>query len=220
MPIDLIKAVQALIPRGTKVVVLGDGEFDGAKWLALLDEYGWKYSCRTAKNSTCYEKGERFNIQDICPARGGMTEVADVEFTDQKILKLRAIAYWGSEYEKPLYLVSNFLMGREAVHWYKKRFRIETLFSDFKGRGFQLSKSGLRDPERIDRLLIAVSLAYIWIVFLGEYALRKGWDKIIHRTDRCDLSLFTLGKRLLKYFLKNGLPIPSFCLVLSGFALE
>jgi hypothetical protein len=220
MPIDLIKAVQALIPRGTKVVVLGDGEFDGAKWLALLDEYGWKYSCRTAKNSTCYEKGERFNIQDICPARGGMTEVADVEFTDQKILKLRAIAYWGSEYEKPLYLVSNFLMGREAVHWYKKRFRIETLFSDFKGRGFQLSKSGLRDPERIDRLLIAVSLAYIWIVFLGEYALEKGWDKIIHRTDRCDLSLFTLGKRLLKYFLKNGLPIPSFCLVLSGFALE
>ena len=56
-----------------------------------------------------------------------------------------------------------------------------------KGRGFNLNKSGLRDPERIDRLLIAISLAYIWIVFLGEYALEKGWDKIIHRIDRCDL---------------------------------
>jgi len=50
--------------------------------------------------------------------------------------------------------------------------------------------------------------------------LEKGWDKIIHRTDRCDLSLFTLGKRFLKYILKNGLSIPPFCLILSGLALE
>ena len=220
MHMDLIKAVQEIIPEKTKVVILGDGEFDGAKWLALLEKYGWSYSCRTAKTSKCYEEGEAFNLQDICPEKGGLTEIPDVEFTDKKVLTVRAVAYWGRQYDDPIYLVSNFPTGKEAVYWYKKRFRIETLFSDMKGRGFNLNKSGLRDPERIDRLLIAISLAYIWIVFLGEYALEKGWDKIIHRTDRCDLSLFTLGKRLLKYFLKNGLSIPSFCLALSGLALE
>ncbi len=220
MHMDLIKAVQELIPKKAQVIVLGDGEFDGAQWLALLESYDWKYSCRTAKNSKCYEDGEEFNIQDICPARGGLTEVSEVEFTDQRVLTLRAVAYWGSQYEDPLYLVSNFGTGKEAVYWYGKRFRIETLFSDFKGRGFNLDKSGLCDPERINRLLIAVSLAYIWIIFLGEYALEKGWNKIIHRTDRCDLSLFTLGKRLLKYILKNGLSLPPFCLNLSGLALE
>ena len=36
----------------------------------------------------------------------------------------------------------------------------------------------------------------------------EGWVKIIHRTDRCDLSLFQLGLRLLEYFLNDNLPIP------------
>ena len=72
-------------------------------------------------------------------------------------------------HDDPIYLVSNFPMDKEAIYWYKKRFRIETLFSDRKGRGFNLNKSGLRDPERIDRLLIAISLVDIGIVFLEEY---------------------------------------------------
>ncbi|HFD31588.1 MAG TPA: hypothetical protein ENJ28_02580 [Gammaproteobacteria bacterium] len=87
---------------------------------------------------------------------------------------LRAVAYWEREYENPIYLVSNFSTGKEAVYWYRKRFRIETLFSDIKGRGFNLHKSGLRDPKRVDRLLIAVALAYIWMIYLREYALKQG----------------------------------------------
>ncbi|SJM91090.1 hypothetical protein CRENPOLYSF1_1710006 [Crenothrix polyspora] len=52
-------------------------------------------------------------------------------------------------------------------------FRIETLFSDIKGRGFNVHKSGLKCPERVSRLLIAVALAYIWMIYLGEYALQQ-----------------------------------------------
>jgi hypothetical protein len=110
------------------------------------------------------------------------------------------VAWWGREYQEPIYLVSNLTLPEEACQLYRKRFHIETLFSDFKGRGFQLQKSGLIDPMRVSRLLIAVSLAYVWVISFGVYALKMGWDKIIHRTDRCDLSLFELGKRLLKRF--------------------
>lgn len=34
--------------------------------------------------------------------------------------------------------------------------------------------------------MIAACLAYWWIVYLGLIALRKGWVKLIHRTERCD----------------------------------
>jgi hypothetical protein len=34
------------------------------------------------------------------------------------------------------------------------------------------------------------------------------WVKIIHRTDRCDWSLFRLGLALLDHFLNESLPIP------------
>ena len=56
--------------------------------------------------------------------------------------------------------------------------------------------------------MIAACLAYVWIVFLGQQATQEGWNMIIHRTDRCDLSLFQLGLRFLDYLMDFDLPIP------------
>ena len=47
--VELIKAVQDILPPGREVIVLGDGEFDGTDWLEVLDDKGWHYVCRTAK---------------------------------------------------------------------------------------------------------------------------------------------------------------------------
>jgi hypothetical protein len=55
---------------------------------------------------------------------------------------------------------------------------------------------------------MAACLAYIWIVYLGALCEQDGWVRIIHRGDRCDLSLFQLGLRLLAYFLKEDVMIP------------
>ena len=65
------------------------------------------------------------------------------------------------------------------------------------------------DPERLAQLMMAACLAYIWIVYLGALAMQHGFNKIIHRTDRCDLSLFQLGLRLLEYFLNQEMEIPA-----------
>ncbi len=91
---------------------------------------------------------------------------------------------------------------------YRKRAHIETFFSDQKSRGFHLHKSHLRDPQRLARLLIVACLAYLWVVYLGVRALQDDWLKRLHRQDRCDLSLFRLGLRLLARCLKEELPIP------------
>lgn len=219
MHVELIKAVKNIIPETARVICLGDGEFDGTDWLETIQGYGWHYACRTANTSVLYEEGESFAFKDICPEQGGITEIADVEFTHQRSIVVRAVVYWGKEYQEPIYLVTNFPTGGEAFNWYRKRFRIETLFSDFKGRGFNLNKSGLKNPVRVSRLLIAASLAYIWTIYLGERVMNSRWRKIIHRSDRCDLSLFQLGMRLLKRLLRENHELPKFCLVLSGKAL-
>jgi len=184
----------------------------------------WEYTCRTANNAILYENGEEFTFKNICPEQGCVTEIPGVEFTRKRSIVVRAVVYWGKKYNDPIYLVTNFPTGGEAFNWYRKRFRIETLFSDLKGRGFNLQrfnlqKSGLRAPERVSRLIIAAALANIWMVYLGELALEKRWDKIIHRKGRCDLSLFTLEMRLLKRLLREGKTLPQFCLTLSSKAL-
>jgi hypothetical protein len=99
-------------------------------------------------------------------------------------------------------------LQEEVCYWYQKRFKIETFFSDQKSRGFHLHKSHLSDPSRLARLMIAACLAYIWMVYLGVWSIQQELHKVVHRTDRCDLSLFQLGLRILEHLLDFNLPIP------------
>ncbi len=189
--IELINTVKSLIPEGSDVVCLGDGEFDGVQFLATMEQLGWTYVCRTAKNAVIFEHGERFSLQDVCPARGHTVGLTGVHFTEAAYGPVLAVAWWGKDYQDPIYLVTNLPLAEEACHWYRLRFRIETFFSDQKSRGFHLHKSHLSDPQRLARLMIATCLAYLGVVFLGVFAQNTPWARrLLHRTDRCDLSLF------------------------------
>ncbi len=121
---------------------------------------------------------------------------------------MTAIAWWDDQYSDPIYLISNLSVLEDPCDWYSLRFVIETLFSDQKSRGFHLNKSHLSDPSRLAQLMIAACLAYIWMVYLGALCIADGYNRIIHRTDRCDLSLFQLGLRLLEYLLNQEMDIP------------
>jgi len=205
--IQLVSAVQELIPAGADVIFLGDGEFDGTKLQEKLAEFGWKYACRTASNAILYD-GEEFSFQDLILQPGMCLAVESVSFTRQRYGPVLAVAWWRKDYQEPIYLISNMDLMEEVCEWYQKRFRIETFFSDQKSRGFHLHKSHLADPRRLAKLMIAACLAYIWIVYLGVQATQKHFLPLIHRTDRCDLSLFQLGLRLLEYLLDFDQPIP------------
>lgn len=75
--------------------MLGDGEFDGTDWLEVLDDKGWHYVCRTAKDSVFYEGDDDFKVQDICPERGACTGLPGVHFTRRRYGPVMAVA-WGA----------------------------------------------------------------------------------------------------------------------------
>lgn len=206
--IQLVEQVSQSIPEGAEVIFLGDGEFDGIELQATLDRCGWSYVCRTAKSIQLGARGDHFAFAELGVQPGECIGVHDISFTLEEYGPLLAIAWWDPGYKDPIYLVTNMELVGEACYWYAKRFRIETFFSDQKSRGFHLDKSHISDPRRLARLMIAACLAYIWLVYLGVLAKRDGWVKIIHRTDRCDLSLFRLGLDLLEHFLNQNLAIP------------
>ena len=105
-------------------------------------------------------------------------------------------------------MVSNMDAAEEACRLDAKRFRIATFCSDQQSRGFHRHPSHLSDQERLSRLLMAACLAAIWMVYLGAVCVQDGWMTMIHRGDRCDVSLFQIGLRLLDHFLNEGLLIP------------
>ena len=207
--VALLARVQDLFPPDCTVVFLGDGEFDGIKLLAAIDANGWEYVCRTARNRILVDDEDEFALNDLALARGDCIDVTDIGFTRANFQNTTVIAWWHKAYEEPLYLVTNMECVGEACHWYCRRFHIETFFSDQKSRGFNLQKSHLSDPERIARFLIASCLAYVWIIYLGVQAKQdKAVMCMIHRVDRCDLSLFQLGLRFLEHLFTQEEPIP------------
>lgn len=208
--IALIELMDGLIPEGTKVVLLGDGEFDGIKLQGTVEDAGWSYVCRTSYDATASYKGERFRLDAMgsCIKAGTVVALSEVLFTSKEYGPIMVMCCWAKGQKDPLYLVTNMSSSGEACRYYSKRFRIETFFSDQKSRGFNIHKSHLSDPQRLSRLLIATCLAYIWVVYLGSVCEKDGWNCIIHRGKRCDLSLFQLGLRLMEHFLNEGLSIP------------
>jgi hypothetical protein len=208
--IYLVELVKELIPEGTQVVFLGDGEFDGVDLQETMNNAGWFYACRTAKNTVATWKDQTFTLDLLGNSLrpGKLIELQDVAFTRNAYGPVMVMCCWAKGYAEPLYLVSNLSSAEEAIKYYQKRFRIETFFSDQKSRGFNIHKSHIEAPDRISRLLIGTCLAYIWIVYLGVLCKRGNWQHIIHRRTRCDLSLFRLGLQLLEHFLNEGLWIP------------
>ena len=208
--IELVEFVRELIPEGTKVVFLGDGEFDGTDLQETMNNAGWWYACRTAKSTVATWEDMTFHLELLGSSikRGMLIELKEVQFTRDAYGPVMVLCCWAKGETDPLYLVSNMSVAEEAIKYYKKCFRIETFFSDQKSRGFNIQKSHLEDCQRLSRLLIASCLAYIWIVYLGSLCKSGGWQDIIHRRNRCDLSLFRLGLQLLEHFLNEGLPIP------------
>jgi Transposase DDE domain len=204
----LIARLQTVIPDTAQVVLLGDGEFDGTQLLAALRTAGWEYVCRTGSNITIYAHERIFTVGDLPLKRGEASAIADVEMTAARYGPVLLIGIWESNQDTPIYLVTSLANPDVAADWYRLRFRIEGMFANHKSRGFQIHKSHLTKPERLARLLLATSLAYLWVHEVAMFAQAQGWVAQFHRTDRCDLSLFQIGLRAMHFARREGKRVP------------
>ena len=206
--IEVLKKVLPLLPEETDVVLLGDAEYDAPEMLSWVQtETTWQFAMRTAPNLLVQQGAEWRKIGSFEVTHGRLRMFHSVAFTKEAALHLNLVVWWGSEYDEPIFLVTNLPNASITAWFYRRRFRIETFFSDQKSRGFHIHKSHLSEPIRLSRLLIAACLAYIWMVGLGLLTLATGDHKLIDRTDRVDKSIFRLGLDWLKYVLKKDLPL-------------
>jgi len=212
----LIRRLQELIPPDATVTLLGDGEFDGTELQTTMRAATWEYVCRTATNILIYAAERVFTVGDLPLSRGEAVCLADVRMTAKQYGPILLIGVWDAKHKEPIYLITSLADANDAVERYRLRFRIECMFANHKSRGFRLDKSHLAAPERLARLVIATSLAYVWIHAAAWFAQAHGWVEQFHRTDRCDLGLFQIGLRAIQYALRERLRVPvSFLLPLD-----
>ena len=206
----LLKTVQSLLPADRAVIILGDGEFDSSELVSWFEQQPtWRYVCRTANTILIQSQDEWLALADLDLAEGEERFLTNVVFTHSgQVGPLNILVVWNKKEKEHWFFVTNFTDPTAAKKWYRKRFSIETLFSDVKGRGFNLDKTRLWKPERVDRLIFAVAIAYIFSIFLGVELIVRGPFEKLFRTDRFYHSLFQLGLSHLNHLLKSCLPIP------------
>lgn len=208
MHLDLFKKLHTLLEGYSKVVVLGDGEFDNHQVIAACEQWEWKFVFRTSKNTKIFDDQETYSINALAPPANELYQfVSNVAYTNERHGPLNALCWHDHKWDKQHYLLTNFELAQEAACYYRKRWSIETLFGDIKSRGFYTHKLKLSDPQRITKLLIVVCLAYILLFQLGNEEKKSPYLPKVTRKDRCDLSIFTIGKKLVDYCLKQAIPI-------------
>ena len=206
----LMKTLQSLLPAECEVVILGDGEFDGSELVVWFEQQtSWFYVCRAANSNKIRYQGKWQALADLDLVEGKETFLVEVLFTQTgQVGPLNILVVWNKKDEEHWFFITNFTDPKEVKKWYRKRFSIETLFSDVKGRGFNLGKTRIWQPERVNRLIFAVAIAYILTIFLGVDLIMHGPFEKLFRTDRFYHSLFQLGLSHLNHLLKSCLPIP------------
>lgn len=168
MHLDLLQALLPIVPQGCRKVLLGDGEFDGRKVRQWCAGQGWEFVLRTACDRQADCGGETARIDSLAPAKGARTV-----FLPDAVDGVNAVCWHGKGFEKPIFLLTNMDVGRMACAYYRKRFKIETMFKNLKSKGFQLHKTQIKNADRIARLMLVVAAAFVLTFCLGCFAKHK-----------------------------------------------
>jgi len=163
----LLDTLLRLVEAERIEAVVADREFTGERWFQGLKERRLTFVMRVRNNTLIGSKGrtrsakqryDHLNAQElyVCPKRCW-------------VFGLRLyIAVTKSKEGELVVLVCNAVPDKALVR-YAQRWQIETLFSALKSCGFNLEDSHLTTPERLDKLLALLAIAFAWAHLVGEW---------------------------------------------------
>lgn len=206
--IALLERIYQLLPLVSSVTLLGDSGFDSTDLLLWLRAHEWHFVIRQKRRATVRPLHEDawFALREVELQEGETKSLGWVYLAKSSPFgPVWVVLHWKQGEDEPWLLVSDYGHTRLVLRLYRKRARIEAMYSDMKSRGFDLQKTRLRSPQRIARLMLAIAILYLWFVALGSWVVKNGLRRQIDRPDRRDLSYFRLGWDRLDDRLRLGL---------------
>lgn len=179
---EALLAVLEALPTGVRPVVLADRGFHRASFIVWLERRRLDYVVRIKKGSCITEAdGRRWKLGEEGLKLGEMRFVEEVRYglyhgrprdlwinvaLCWRVSKSRAKNPRRKRPEEPWYLATSLSSAKSAVSWYWQRGWIEQSFKDAKSR-FGLSGVRVGTPERLGRLLMALTIALSWLTLMA-----------------------------------------------------
>lgn len=210
--IKLLNQVQGLLPHRPQVRVhfYGDSEFRAVPVQRTCQAYGWHWQVglksdvrfRTEQSgwqplaSLALQPGERRYLNQIY-----LTETHNFG-------PLNLLANWAVTQPQPRYWALDLPADRHAWRRGRKRFWTEPTFRDWKSYGFDLERSRINDPDRLNVLMLVIALTTVWMIHIGDWLTRHRLAYLLTPAHKTDYSLFRLGRDYVQRCQTMGWSIP------------
>lgn len=160
----VLDQVLSILPKKTKVVLLGDRFYGTGNLVDYCNKKDWDYRFRLKGNTRIQILNENIAADEIAHREEKFIQNAFLASSGCPI-NLGFINESG--HPKPWIIVMKSSANYYTTLDYGMRWSIESMFSDFKSRGFGLEDTQLRYSERVSRLILIMSLAIYFAVTTG-----------------------------------------------------
>ena len=175
---ELLDSIKAWLPDGVAVMLAADRFYGTAKLIDWCQKAGWGYRIRLKGNLTLSHQGGELTTGELlalCPEG-----VIGAELCGSGVTTNIGVLH-EKGHKEPWIIAMDAKPSRYTVLDYGMRWGIETMFSDFKSRGFGLMQSQIKKPERLERLILVMSIALYWAVSCGAFAEQQAADSGLKR---------------------------------------
>ena len=210
-----------IVDPGEVEVVVGDREFISTEWLSWLQAQEVPFAVRLRSDRRIWRSPEGPSLPARMFARPlavGTEKVldgtrhlfgTDRERVEVRVVMRRIAARSSENKDQFLILVTWGLDPEEATTLYEQRWEIETMFGALKSRGYNLEKTHLTEPDRVQRLIGLLALAFAWTHIVGEQRARREGPPRKKSHGRRQRSLFRYGLDRLRGILTTPEPQPA-----------
>lgn len=166
----LLSKLADRVPEHWTVVVMSDRGLY-APWLyAKIVELRWHPFMRINKQGHFRPKGEgKFRSLATAAPQMGSAWCGHIDCFSQETSRLQCtlLARWDEGYEEVWLIVTDLAPEHASALWYGMRSWIEGGFKDTKRGGWGWHQTKMVDPERAERLWLAIAVATLWVVSVG-----------------------------------------------------
>jgi hypothetical protein len=196
----LLRQALSLLPERVRVSIHGDSEFRSQELFAWLRDQGHDgllgVPGRTLLSLT--PEGAASALSTWLPNRDTVAYLNGVYLTEERLGPVNVLAWWAKDDDgKPIvHAVMTTLPARwQTYRRGSRRMWIETVFRDWQSGGFHLDDSGVTDRDRFARLLLPLVIAYLWLVAVGRWVVKRGYRTLVDDgpARSWKYSLFQLG---------------------------